>query len=120
MISAAPIEADRCYGFTQKGGREHDRRKRLEVADDGDGLDGQLGDGAKVEKATDAGVDDAEHSDGAPINTGGDAGGQERGSALRDEREDQCGVTKAALTWSVEFSRPSMCGAPLLAMTINA
>ena len=29
-------------------------------------------------------------------------------------------VTKAALTWSVEFSRPSMCGAPLLAMTISA
>ena len=29
-------------------------------------------------------------------------------------------VTKAALTWSVEFLRPSMCGAPLLAMTISA
>ena len=28
-------------------------------------------------------------------------------------------VTKAALTWSAEFSRPSMCGAPLLAMTIS-
>ena len=46
-------------------------------ADDRDGLDGQLGDGTKVEQATDAGVDDAEHDDGAPINTGGDAGGQE-------------------------------------------
>ena len=61
----------------KRAAREHDRRKRLEVADDGDGLDGQLGDGAKVEQATNAGVDDAEHSDGAPINTGGDAGGQE-------------------------------------------
>ena len=70
-------QADRCYGFAQKDGREHDRRKRLKVADDGDGLDGQLGDGTKVEQATDAGVDDAEHDDGAPINTGGDAGGQE-------------------------------------------
>ncbi len=70
-------QADRCYGFAQKDGREHDGRKRLEVADDRDGLDGQLGDGTKVEQATDAGVDDAEHDDGAPINTGGDAGGQE-------------------------------------------
>ena len=55
----------------------HICRKRLEVADDRDGLNGQLGDGTKVEQATDAGVDDAEHDDGAPINTGGDAGGQE-------------------------------------------
>ena len=29
-------------------------------------------------------------------------------------------VAKAALTWSVEFSSPSICGAPLLAMTISA
>lgn len=70
-------QADRCYDFAQKDGREHDGRKRLEVADDRNGLDGQLGDSAKVEQATDAGVDDAEHDDGAPINTGGDAGGQE-------------------------------------------
>ena len=56
-------QTDRCYGFAQKDGREHDRRKRLEVADGGDGLDGQFGDGAKVEQAADAGVDDAEHDD---------------------------------------------------------
>ena len=41
----------------------------LSVADDRDGLDGQLGDGTKVEQATDAGVDDAEHDDGAPIDS---------------------------------------------------
>lgn len=70
-------QADRCYDFAQKDGREHDGRKRLEVADDRNGLDGQLDDGTKVEQATDAGVDDAEHDDGAPINIGGDAGGQE-------------------------------------------
>ena len=70
-------QADRCHGFAQKDGREHDRRKWLEVADDRDGLYGQFGDGAKVEQATDAGIDDTEHDDGAPINAGGDTGGQE-------------------------------------------
>lgn len=84
-------QADRRYGFAQKDGREHDGRKRLEVADDRDGLHRQFGDGAKVEQATDAGVDDAEHSDGAPIDACGDAGGEKRGSALGDERKDQRG-----------------------------
>ena len=42
-------QTDRCYGFAQKDGGEHDRRKRLEVADNRDSLDGQLGDGTKVE-----------------------------------------------------------------------
>ena len=68
-------QADRRYGFAQEDGGEYDGRKWLEVADDRDGLHGQLGDGTKVEQATDAGVDDAEHSDGAPIYACGDAGG---------------------------------------------
>ena len=84
-------QADWRYNFTQKDGGEHDGRERLEVADNRDGLHGQLGDGAKVEQATDAGVDDAEHSDGAPIDACGDAGGEKRGSALGDERKDQRG-----------------------------
>ncbi len=91
MISAAPIRRTGVMASPKRtaenttaesGSREAAAgallcRKRPEVADDGDGLDGQLGDGTKVEQATDAGVDDAEHDDGAPINTGGDVGGQE-------------------------------------------
>ena len=80
MIAQRPSELDRCYGFTQ-GRRRTRPPKAAQVADDGDGLDGQLGDGAKVEQATNAGVDDAEHSDGAPIDACGDAGGKKQGSA---------------------------------------
>ena len=44
-------QADGRHGLAQKGDGEDDGRKRLEVADDGDGLYGQFGDGAKVEQA---------------------------------------------------------------------
>ena len=84
-------QADGRHSLAQKEDGEGDSRKRLEVADDGDGLHGQFGDGAKVEQAAEPGVDDAERGDSAPIDAGGDAGGEKRGDALRDERENQRG-----------------------------